>query len=222
MQAKGGFLELSAYNERRKENLRFKRRAFYGSLGYKVRGRNFRRLKVLRFSRFLHFSQKFFVRHNLKSKFAKVFAREITENSRLAKVFSIQFFRFVKFLRCCSLITPIGSLVFWAIKPCKLSPRLWAVLKMNRKLCFPLTFLQSRKFFHAKMHLFSRWQKFLSQNLPEKTSFAKVYALKGSVSSSIPCTCRLLAGLCLSPFSWAMKMATTKANQETTRARHAG
>ena len=46
--------------------------------------------------------------------------------------------------------------------------------------------------------------------------------IKGSVSSSIPCTCRLLANLCLSPFSWAMKMALTKANQETTRARHAG
>ena len=44
----------------------------------------------------------------------------------------------------------------------------------------------------------------------------------GSVSSSIPCTCRLLVGLCLSPFSWPMKMATTMANQETTRARHAG
>ena len=29
--------------------------------------------------------------------------------------------------------------------------------------------------------------------------------LKGSVSSSIPCTCRLLVGLCLSPCSWAMK-----------------
>ena len=46
--------------------------------------------------------------------------------------------------------------------------------------------------------------------------------LKGSVSSSIPCTCRLLVGLCLPPFSWPMKMATTKANQEATRARHAG
>ena len=45
--------------------------------------------------------------------------------------------------------------------------------------------------------------------------------IKG-LSSSIPCTCRLLVGLCLSPFSWAMKMATTKANQETKRARHAG
>ena len=42
--------------------------------------------------------------------------------------------------------------------------------------------------------------------------------LKGFVSSSIPCTCRLLADLCLSPFSWAMKMATTKASQGTTRA----
>ena len=48
------------------------------------------------------------------------------------------------------------------------------------------------------------------------------HVLKGSVSSSMPCTCRLLANLCLSPFSWAMKMATTKANQEATRARHAG
>ena len=46
--------------------------------------------------------------------------------------------------------------------------------------------------------------------------------LKGSVSSSIPCTCRLLADLCLSPFSWPMKMATTKAIQETTRVRNAG
>ena len=46
--------------------------------------------------------------------------------------------------------------------------------------------------------------------------------IKGSVSTSMPCTCRLSANLCLSPFSWPMKMATTKANQETTRARHAG
>ena len=46
--------------------------------------------------------------------------------------------------------------------------------------------------------------------------------LKGSVSSSITCTCRLLANLCLPPFSWPMKMATTKGNQETTRARTAG
>ena len=45
---------------------------------------------------------------------------------------------------------------------------------------------------------------------------------KGSVSSSIPCTCRYLTGLCLSPFSWPMKMATTKEKQEMTRARHAG
>ena len=44
---------------------------------------------------------------------------------------------------------------------------------------------------------------------------------KRSVSSSIPYTCSLLVGLCLSPFSWPMEMATTKANQETTRARHA-
>ena len=34
--------------------------------------------------------------------------------------------------------------------------------------------------------------------------------IKGSVSSSMPCTCRLLVCLCLSPFSWAMKMATNK------------
>ena len=46
--------------------------------------------------------------------------------------------------------------------------------------------------------------------------------LKGSISSSIPCTCRYLTGLCLSPFSWPMKMATTKEKQETIRARHAG
>ena len=48
------------------------------------------------------------------------------------------------------------------------------------------------------------------------------FPFKGSVSSSIPCTYRLLIGLCLSPFSWPMKMVTTKANQEMTRARHAG
>ena len=46
---------------------------------------------------------------------------------------------------------------------------------------------------------------------------------KGSVSSSSPCTCCLLVGLCLSPFSWAMKTATTKANQKRTiHARNAG
>ena len=52
--------------------------------------------------------------------------------------------------------------------------------------------------------------------------FSLMEKVKGSVSSSIPCTCRYLTGLCLSPFSWPMKMATTKEKQETTRARHAG
>ena len=46
--------------------------------------------------------------------------------------------------------------------------------------------------------------------------------LKGSVSSSMRCTFRLLVVLCLSPFSWAMIMAITKANQETTHARNDG
>ena len=50
-------------------------------------GRKFRDFCV-----FLHFSRKFLARHNLNSKFAKVFAREITEDSQQAKVFSIQFF----------------------------------------------------------------------------------------------------------------------------------
>ena len=39
----------------------------------------------------------------------------------------------------------------------------------------------------------------------------RVYTLsfiKGPVSFSMPCTCCLLVGLCLSPFSWAVKMAT--------------
>ena len=40
---------------------------------------------------------------------------------------------------------------------------------------------------------------------------------KESVSSSIPCTWGLF--VCL---SWPMKVTTTKANQETARARHAG
>ena len=39
-------------------------------------------------------------------------------------------------------------------------------------------------------------------------------ASKRSFSSSIPCTCRLLVGLCLSPFSRAMKMAKTHENGE--------
>ena len=56
-------------------------------------GRKFRDFRV-----FWHFSRKFRPRHNLKSKFAKVCAHEITENSRLAKVFSFQFFRFFKIL----------------------------------------------------------------------------------------------------------------------------
>ena len=47
-------------------------------------GRKFRDVRV-----FLHFSRKFLPRHNLNSEFAKVFAQEITENSRHAKVFSI-------------------------------------------------------------------------------------------------------------------------------------
>ena len=78
--------------------------------GIYFRGINFRGLKVSRFSRFRHFSQKFLLRHNLNSKF-KVFAREITENSRFAKVFLSNFFRFLKFLLCCSLISPIFSLL---------------------------------------------------------------------------------------------------------------
>ena len=78
-------------------------------------GRKFRDFRV-----FWHFSRKFLPRHNLKSKFAKVCAREITENSRLAKVFSFQFFRFFNILRCCSLINPIFGLLSY--KLCKLSP----------------------------------------------------------------------------------------------------
>ena len=50
-------------------------------------GRKFRDFRV-----FWHFSRKFLPRHNLKSKFAKVCAREIAENSRLAKVFLSNFF----------------------------------------------------------------------------------------------------------------------------------
>ena len=47
-------------------------------------GRKFRDFHL--FSAFL---QKFLPRHHLNSEFAKVFAHEITENSRLAKVMSI-------------------------------------------------------------------------------------------------------------------------------------
>ena len=39
---------------------------------------------------------------------------------------------------------------------------------------------------------------------------------------TLACMCLLLAGLCLLSFSWPMKAATTKANQEIARARHAG
>ena len=48
-------------------------------------GRKFRDFHVFR-----HFSRKFQPRHNLNSQFLKVFARQITDYSRLAKVFSIQ------------------------------------------------------------------------------------------------------------------------------------
>ena len=48
-------------------------------------GRDFLDFRV-----FWHFSRKFLPKHNLNSKFAKVFTRDITENSKHAKVFSIQ------------------------------------------------------------------------------------------------------------------------------------
>ena len=54
-------------------------------------GRKFRDFRV-----FWHFSRKFLPRHNLNSKFAKVFAREITGNSRLAKIFTIHFLSFLQ------------------------------------------------------------------------------------------------------------------------------
>ena len=57
-------------------------------------GRKFRDFRV-----FWHFSRKFLPRHNPNSKFAKVFAREITGNSRLAKVFTIHYCHFFKSLR---------------------------------------------------------------------------------------------------------------------------
>ena len=63
-----------------------------------------------------------------------------------------------------------------------------------------------------------RWMDLLKHQLYDK----KEAFFKASVSSSTPCMCRLVVGLCLSPFSWPMKMATTKANQETTRAKYAG
>ena len=79
-------------------------------------GRNFRDFRV-----FWHFSRKFLPRHNLNSKFAKVFACEITGNSRLVKIFTIPFFVFSS--SCCVAVpqSPRSS-VSWAIRPCKLSP----------------------------------------------------------------------------------------------------
>ena len=47
------------------------------------------------------------------------------------------------------------------------------------------------------------------------------FRVKGSYSTSMPCRRQLLVGICCRPFLWAMKMATAKANQETTRARNA-
>ena len=46
--------------------------------------------------------------------------------------------------------------------------------------------------------------------------------IKGSVSSSMPCTCRLLICLCCRHFHGPWKWRQTKASQETTRARNAG
>ena len=58
--------------------------------------------------------------------------------------------------------------------------------------------------------------------MPFSNCAGKSFVFNASVSSSIPCTCRLLANLCSSPFSWPMNMVPTKANQEMIRARHAG
>ena len=69
---------------------------------------------------FLAFSRKFLPWHNLNSKFAKVFARKIIENSRHAKIFCVQFFLLLQVFTLLSLITPIFSLLGY--NPCKLSP----------------------------------------------------------------------------------------------------
>ena len=50
----------------------------------------------------------------------------------------------------------------------------------------------------------------------------KNFFIKGSVSSSMPCTCRLLVCLCCPNFNGPWKWQWTKASQETTNARHAG
>ena len=70
------------------------------------RGRKFRDFRV-----FWPFSRKFLPSHILNSKLAKVCARKITEILDSRKFFPSSFFRFFNFLRCCSLITPIFSLL---------------------------------------------------------------------------------------------------------------
>ena len=77
------------------------------------RGRKFRGQKSFAiFAFFGYFSRKFLPRHNLNLKFAKVFAREITENSQLAKVFVSNFLRFFKFLRMTLIFSLLGYETF--------------------------------------------------------------------------------------------------------------
>ena len=73
----------------------------------------------LRIFAFLVFFAKVSAKAYLNSKFAKVFAREITENFRSAKGVSIQFFSFLQVFALLFL-DQHRSLVSWTI-PCKLS-----------------------------------------------------------------------------------------------------
>ena len=87
----------------------------YDALGAETfTGRNFRDFRV-----FWNFSRKFLPRHNQNSKFVKVFAREVTENSRLAKVFPSNVFSFLQF--CVAVLLSPGSFDSVPIKPCTLS-----------------------------------------------------------------------------------------------------
>ena len=68
--------------------------------------RKFRDFRV-----FWHFSRKFLPRHNLNSNSRKFLLANLQKILDSRKFFLSNFFRFFKFLRCCSLITPIFSLL---------------------------------------------------------------------------------------------------------------
>ena len=120
--------------------------------------RKFRGQKVSRLSRFfLAFFAKVSAKAQSKFKIRESICSRNYRKFSTSKRFFHPIFLVSSSFALLSLITPIFS------KRCKLSPRLWVALKMNRNCVFPSLFFSSESFFTRKCIFFLHCEVFVAK-----------------------------------------------------------